>query len=103
MGGDVAGEIRLRKRDTVHGPARGIPVQGVGGEDYADLFRGGVVAGVAAEDAVHEAVLANSHLHHRLAEAAILLALTLAFWLLALGAAVLGGAGSGGHEANVAR
>ena len=68
-----------------------------------DLVRGGVVAGVAAGDAVHEAVLANSHLHHRLAEAAILLAPTLAFWLLTLGAAVLGGAGSGGHEGNIAR
>ena len=74
-----------------------------GGENYADLVRGGlVVAGVAADDAVHEAVLANPHLHHRLAEAAILLAPTLAFWLLTLGAAVLGGAGFGGHEANVA-
>ena len=76
----------------------------VGGENYADLVRGGlVVAGVAAVDAVQEAVLANPHLHPRLAEAAILLAPTLAFWLLTLGAAVLGGAGSGGHEANVAR
>jgi len=87
----------------VHGPALGIPVQGVGGENCADLFRGGVVAGVAAEDAVHEAVLANPYLHPRLAEAAILLAATLDFWLLTLGAAVLGSAGSGGHEANIAR
>jgi hypothetical protein len=76
----------------------------VGGENYADLVRGGLeVAGVAAGDAVHEAVLANPHLRRLLAEAAILLAPTLAFGLLALGAAVLGGVGSGGHEANVAR
>jgi hypothetical protein len=88
----------------VHRSARGIPCSKRGaGENYAALVRGAlVVAGVAAGDAVHEAVLANPYLHPRLAEAAKLLAGTLAFWLLTLGAVVFGGAGSGGHEANVA-
>jgi len=75
-----------------------------GRRKHADLVRGGlVVAGFAAGDAIHEAVPANPYVHLRLAEAATLLAPTLVFWLLTLGAAVLGGAGSGGHEANVAR
>ena len=76
----------------------------MGGEDYADLVRGDLeVAGLAAGVAVHEAVLANPHLHRCLAEAAILLAPTLDLRLLTLGAVVLGGAGSGGHEGNIAR
>jgi hypothetical protein len=101
---DVAGEIRLR-RTGYWAPIRTRDsCSMVGGENYTDLVRGGlVVAGFAAGDAIHEAVLANPYVHPRLAEAATLLAPTLVFWLLTLGAAVLGGAGSGGHEANVAR
>jgi len=102
---DVAGEIRLR-RTGYWGPicTRDSGSAVGGGENYADLVRGGlVVAGFAAGDAIHEAVPANPYVHLRLAKAATLLAPTLVFWLLTLGAAVFGGAGSGGHEANVAR
>ena len=56
--------------------------------NYAGLVRRGlVVAGLAARRTVHQPVLANSHIDHRLAEATVLLALTLTFWLLTLGAA----------------
>jgi hypothetical protein len=101
---DVAGEIRLRRTGYWAPICTRDSGSTVGGENYADLVRGGlVVAGFAAGDAIHEAVPANPYVHPRLAEAATLLAPTLVFWLLTLGAAVLGGAGSGGHEANVTR
>jgi hypothetical protein len=39
---------------------------------------------------------------HRLAKAAVLIALTLGFWHFALGATILGAAGSSRHRNNVA-
>jgi hypothetical protein len=52
--------------------------------------------------AVHEAVLADADFEYGLAEAAVLVALALVFCLFALGAAVFGGTGSGGHRSNLA-
>jgi hypothetical protein len=62
-----------------------------------------VVAGFAAGFAVHQAVVTNANVDDRLAQATELFAIAVAFRLLALRAAVFRGAGSGTHEANVAR
>lgn len=67
------------------------------------IGRGFVVAGVAARFAIHKAVLADANFEHRLAKAAVLIALALFFGHFALGATVFGAADSGGHKGNVAR
>ena len=75
-----AGEIRLGETGYWAAVCTQDSCAAVGAENYADLVRGGlVVAGFAAGDAIHKAVLANPHLHPRLAEAATLLAPTLVF------------------------
>ncbi|HTA50303.1 MAG TPA: hypothetical protein VK930_12675, partial [Verrucomicrobiae bacterium] len=51
---------------------------------------------------VHEAVLTEANFEDGLAEAAVLFALALGFRHVALGAAVFGGTGSGGHRSNLA-
>jgi hypothetical protein len=67
------------------------------------LVCGLVVTGRAAGFAVQEAVSTQADVNHRLAEAAVLLALAAVFRLLALRAAVFGGTGSGAHKLNVAQ
>jgi hypothetical protein len=66
--------------------------------EWCRLVGGFVIAGGAAGFAVHQAVLANADFEHGLAEAAVLLALTLAFGHFALCATAFGLAGSGGHS-----
>jgi hypothetical protein len=66
------------------------------------LFRGLVIAGLAAGFAVHEAVSAEADVDLRLTEAAELLALALSLGHIALAATVFGVAGSGRHRNNVA-
>jgi hypothetical protein len=66
------------------------------------LAGGFVVAGSAAGFAVKEAVLTKANFEDRLAKATVLFALALGFRHVALGAAVFGGTGSGGHGNNVA-
>jgi hypothetical protein len=62
-----------------------------------------IVAGGAAGFAVHEAVVANAGVNHRLAEAAKFLTLARSFRHFTLGAFVAGGTGSGAHAINLAR
>ena len=61
-----------------------------------------VVASMAAGVAIHQAVGADANVELRLTEAAELVADALVFRHLALAATVLGVAGSGGHNSNVA-
>jgi|SRR5580692_3438988 hypothetical protein len=65
----------------------------------ASVLVGGsfVLAGGAAGFAVHEAVVANADIDHRLAEAAKFFALAGTFRLFALRTFVSGGTGSGAH------
>lgn len=72
-------------------------------ESRGKLVRGFVVAGGAARFAIHQAIGANAHIDHRLAQAAILLALAASFGLLALCAATLRRTGSSAHGMNVPR
>ncbi len=65
------------------------------------LIRGLVIAGGAAGFAVHEAVLTNADFEYGLAETTVLIALALVFGHFALGAAVFGVGGPGGHDSNV--
>ena len=66
----------------------------------AGLLVGGslVLAGCAAGFAIHEAVVANADIDHRLAEAAKFLALARTLRLFALCTFVSRGTGSGAHE-----
>src|ERR1700688_4740783 len=66
------------------------------------LIREFVIACGAAGLAVHEAVLTNANFEHSLAETTVFFALALGFGQFTLCAAVFGGAGSGGHNSNVA-
>ena len=66
------------------------------------LIRGFVIAGGAAGFAVHQAVQTDADVECGLAEATVLIALTLTFGHFALCATGFGLAGSGGHKSNVA-
>ena len=63
----------------------------------SDSVGGFVVARRAAGFAIHEAILANANVNHRLTEAAELFALTRALDLLTLRAMDFRGTGSGAH------
>jgi len=69
--------------------------------DRCCLIRGFVIAGGAAGFAVHEAVQTDADVECGLAEATVLIALTLTFGHFALGATGFGLAGSSGHVNNV--
>lgn len=66
------------------------------------MVGGFVIAGIAAGLAIHEAVRAHADIKLRLAEAAELIALTLAFRHFALAATILAVGGSRVHIGNVA-
>jgi hypothetical protein len=66
------------------------------------LIRGFVVAGFAAGLAVHQPVGADANVDRCLAEAAEFFALAAVLRFLTLRATILGGAGSGRHEARLA-
>src|SRR3954462_9352702 len=62
-----------------------------------------VIAGLAARFAVHQAIVANAYVDHRLAQAAKFLALARSFRHFTLGAFVAGRTSSGAHSPNLSR
>ena len=57
-----------------------------------------VVACRAARFAIHQSVIAEAYVNHRLAQAAVFLTLAISFGLLALRAAIFCMTGTGAHE-----
>ena len=67
------------------------------------LVGGLVVARLSARLTIHQAIVANANVDHRLTQAAELFALARSLWHLTLGAFITGRTGSGAHAPNLSR